>query len=349
MADVNLKISVVVVCFNTEETITECIESLLHQAYPKELYEIIFVDNDSSDQTRTIIKRYKKSNPNIRLILNPVRNIAASRNLGVQYAQYEYIAYIDADCVAPLDWLQKLAYGFTEKKKDNPNLAGVGGANFPPLTDHKFYNLLTVFLNTYWGSHGSVQGKRFTKDKKVPHLPTVNLLYKKNILLQIGGFDNTLGNIGEDQDLSFRLANSGFCLYYIADCGVIHKMRSNWHSWIKNMFTYGKGRTWIMIKHPQHIEPALFFPFLFALLPFYLIAGFYHCFFLLPFCYFPIFFVISLTECIKVKKLNFTLTLFALYFLTHYFYGIGQWYGLFKKPAKPDVPFNEYEILDDEL
>jgi len=203
----NLRISIVVVCYNEKENIAECVESLLAQDYPQGDYEVIVVDNDSTDGTKEIVDKYAGNR--LKLIINPVKGIAESRNIGVDKASFDRVAFIDADCIAPKDWLSLLADGYKTYREANDKLAAVGGSNIPP-EENLFYRALRVMLETYIGSRGSVQGMVFDSDREVSHLPCVNALYDKSKIREINGFDERFRDIGEDQDLTFRLKKRGF-------------------------------------------------------------------------------------------------------------------------------------------
>jgi GT2 family glycosyltransferase len=185
-------------------------------------------------------------------------------------------------------------------------------------------------LNTYLGSHGSVQGRRYERDRFVPHIPTVNILYHKPTVYKMGGFDVTFGNIGEDQDLSYRLEKADYRLVYLADVAVVHKMRPTWKSWFTNMYVYGKGRMWLMRKHPDKVELALLAPMFLILSMFFVLFSFLTPICAAPILYFPVIFFTSVIESIKCNKLHFVLHLFALYVGTHFAYGLGELGGFLK-------------------
>ena len=124
-----LNVSVVVVCYNEKDNIEQCILSLLRQNYPHESYEILFVDNGSTDGTRDIIKKFKSEHKNIHLEINLDKGIAGSRNLGLLKSKNEYIAFTDADCIVPDNWLQKLTWWLPAIHTSDPNVIGVGGSN----------------------------------------------------------------------------------------------------------------------------------------------------------------------------------------------------------------------------
>jgi GT2 family glycosyltransferase len=326
-----LKISLVIVCYNERNNIKECLDSVVSMDYPQNSFEIILVDNDSTDGTKEIIGNYINKYNNIRMIVNPIKGIAGSRNLGLKNAIYDYVAFTDADCIVKQDWLQKLSNGFEKYGADSSSFAGVGGSNVPPFNNSRIYSALRIFLTTYLGSHGSVQAMTFSKDQVVDHIPTINILYLKEKVKNVGGFDISFGNIGEDQDLSYKLNKAGFKYMYLADNEVYHKLRPSFNKWLKNMFVYGKGRIWLLKKHPNRIKFVLLMPaLLVAVLPLTLLGIWFPVLFL-PLFYFPLIMFISFIECLKRKQLNYFLDLFCLYIGTHLAYGLGEWKGLFKK------------------
>ncbi len=325
-----LDVTVCVVVYNAIENIQQCLDSLMAQDYPTHHMELLFIDNNSTDGTKELLQYYDEHYAHVRTVINPVRGIAGSRNLGLKRARFDYIAFTDSDCVAPSHWLSTLVAGFEKYVREEPNLAAVGGSNVPPRDGGLFYNTLDIMLNTYLGSHSSVQGRRFERDRYVPHIPTVNILYHKPTVLNAGGFDVTFGNIGEDQDLSFRLQKLGHPLVYLTECDVVHKMRPTWKAWLRNMFTYGKGRMWLMRKHTDKIDLILLGPLLLTLSMIAPFFAFVNPIFLAPLLYVPVVLIISLSEAARVRKPLYAPLLFALYAGTHFAYGFGELIGLVK-------------------
>ncbi len=341
-----MNVSVIVVCYNERDNIDQCINSLIRQDYPPSLYEVILVDNGSDDGTQKIIQDYVHQHQRMRLIVNPNRGIAGSRNLGLMAAAHDFVAFMDADCIALANWLNTLTTGFKYHHDRDQAIVAVGGSNVPPLRSSRFHDVLNIFLNTYLGSHGSVQGIRFRDDQPVPHLPTVNVLYHRPTVLQAGGFDVTFGNIGEDQDLSFRLREKGCRFYYLTKATVTHKLRPDLNSWMKNMFTYGKGRMWLMRKWPQKISPVLLLPMaLVAMLPLTLLFWL-SAYFLLPLSYFLVILLVSIFACRKAAKLEYFIDLFRLYVGTHLAYGAGEWFGLFNNREITRLQTSKHLIID---
>lgn len=113
----NVKFSIIVPVYNTERYLAECIESVLNQNYNS--YELILVDNGSTDNSRKIMDKYKK-NPNVKVVtFEANQGISKARNAGIQEAVGEYIIFLDSDdFYREKNVLQKLAEMYKEKKPD---------------------------------------------------------------------------------------------------------------------------------------------------------------------------------------------------------------------------------------
>ena len=99
------QISVIVPFYNAEQYIRACITGLLSQDYPAEAYEIIMVDNNSTDTSAEIVKQH----PRIILLTEKKQGAYAARNKGLAAARGALIAFTDPDCVPEKDWLQNIA------------------------------------------------------------------------------------------------------------------------------------------------------------------------------------------------------------------------------------------------
>ena len=101
------EISVVVPFYNAEKFLGECIDGLLNQSIPRDQYEIILVDNNSTDDSVAIASKYR----GVTILAQPRSGSYAARNLGIQHAQGEIIATIDPDCRPDFDWLEQAREG----------------------------------------------------------------------------------------------------------------------------------------------------------------------------------------------------------------------------------------------
>ncbi len=326
----NLDISVVVICRNEEGRIGECLESLAAQNYPKSSYEIVVVDNLSTDSTAEVVREFIRGHPYMRLVLNPKRGIAPSRNFGLKEARYEHVAYTDADCRAEPGWLSALDAAFRLESEKDPKVAAVGGPNIPPLQTTLFRRAVAVAVTNYWGNHGSVQGAGPGERADVEHLPTLNILYDRKKVLELNGFDVNQGNISEDVDMSFRLRRKGYRLIYEPKAVILHRWRESLWGWMKNMEVYGKGRSWLIKKDRRHAKPQFAAPLL--------LLGAFALSFFASICvwaavpwsiYLGMTLLVSLYACLKHGKPHYLPIVFVIYVVTHLAYGVGQIHGLF--------------------
>lgn len=98
------KISVIIPCYNVETLICRCLDSILHQTMGVEHLEIICVDDCSTDGTREVLREYERRFPQtmMMILLDKNGKQGRARNIGLEYANGEYITYVDADdCIAP--------------------------------------------------------------------------------------------------------------------------------------------------------------------------------------------------------------------------------------------------------
>jgi glycosyltransferase involved in cell wall biosynthesis len=138
-------ISVVVPVYNEEEEITDLLDSLMALDWPRDRLEILCVDNNSTDQTLSILRSYP-----ITVLQEPIPGPYAARNTAIRHAQGEFIAFTDADCVVSKNWLLELWQAF-----DTPQVGAVGG-NLVPRTISNYVDYFEgcVFRspNHSWGT-----------------------------------------------------------------------------------------------------------------------------------------------------------------------------------------------------
>ncbi len=179
------KISVVIPAFNEEELIPRCLQALQNQTYPKENYEIIVVDNDSTDKTTQIAKKlgaavYRYTD---------IKKCGAARQFGTTKANAPIIAFTDADCKVPHDWLATIDTLFKD-----PNLVCVGGKMLPDKNNPVLFCIYTFYdifhlLNQHF--HKTI-------------IWGLNFAVRKSAFDKVGGFNTTLAT-SEDWDLAIRM------------------------------------------------------------------------------------------------------------------------------------------------
>ncbi len=178
-------ISVVIPAYNEEEYLGHCLQSLREQRYPAARFEVIVVDNASTDATAEIARRL-----GARVVPEPRRGVARARQTGFLEARGRVIASTDADTVLPPDWLARIAGHFAD-----PNLGGVYG----PVHwfDGRLHQQWTLRYPISWGLAVSNQVGRSLWWGS-------NFAVRQDVFWQAGGFPvDWLA--GEDTDLSLRV------------------------------------------------------------------------------------------------------------------------------------------------
>jgi glycosyltransferase involved in cell wall biosynthesis len=207
MADV--RISVIVIFLNAERFIEEAIESVRAQTYPH--WELLLVDDGSSDASTAIARRYAAAQPGrIRYLEHPGhanRGMSAARNLGIAKARGAYVAFLDADDV----WLpQRLErhVEVLERHRDvamvyGPTLQWFGWTGDPADAERDHVRALRVQANRRYEPPFLLT--RFLEGGN-GNLPGIcSLLARREALLEVGGFEEAFRNVFEDQVLLSKM------------------------------------------------------------------------------------------------------------------------------------------------
>ena len=207
---INLFISIVVPAFNSEKTIGKCLDSLLAQDYPEDSYEIIVIDNNSTDSTLDIIEKY----PVLKFSEKNYQSAYAARNVGIKVSKGEIIAFIDSDCEADTNWLTQGVKLFADK-----NIVGVGGKilSLDPVTWVERYEQ----RRSAHDSRTRMGSSRVAE--KSAEISGGNAFFRKKIFDELGLF-STNRAIGLDSALCYAIqAKTGYKLVYASESIVYHK------------------------------------------------------------------------------------------------------------------------------
>ncbi|MDH7513739.1 MAG: glycosyltransferase [Clostridiales bacterium] len=247
-------ISVVIITYNEEKNIRPCLDSLMALDYPKEKHEILVVDA-STDETPRIVQRYEK----VRLIQS-AKGFSQQRNAGLEAAKFDIVAFTDADCVIPPDWLRVIDRAFREER-----VAGVGGNAFPPPATNRFGLWTACVGHPAGGAIGFDANVERARDG-VDFVAGCNSAFRKSALIEVGGFDPRFFDGGEDVDVSRRLRERGYFLDYVPDLTVYHKPRRTLVSYLR--WNIGVGITKFNLFEPSLLKLIFqpFFPLWFFIL-----------------------------------------------------------------------------------
>lgn len=240
------EISIVIPVRNRPQEIRECLTSLMRLDYPEEKREIIVVDDASEDDTPHVIESFPVTVHRMR----ERRGASACRNWGAQHANGAILCFLDSDCLAHPDWLNELMPVF---KRSNVGAAGGLVDSHDDKTPLDRYEKVKSAL--HMGSHctDSSTGNRFF------YLPSCNLAVRRDVFLQVGGFDEKL-EVGEDVDLCWRIIDTGRIVEYRPSSKVSHKHRNSIWPFCTRRFDYGTSEPLLQSLHPDRIKTFMLWP-----------------------------------------------------------------------------------------
>lgn len=221
-----IRISAIICTLNRAGYLEKAIQSLVDQTLPKEQYEIIVVDNGSTDNTKTIVEGFKQLK-NLRYIYEPVTGLSQARNTGWQSAQGEYVAFIDDDAIAGSEWLQRIVEVFDTV---HPQPASIGGKVIP-IWEIERPTWLTKGLEKLLTILDWADKPRFL-DEGYQFLVGTNVAYQRGILQRFGGFNTNLGRKGtnllgnEESLLKRRLQEHNMRVYCHPEICVQHHIQA---------------------------------------------------------------------------------------------------------------------------
>ena len=227
------KVSVVVACYNGERTLRACLDSLYRLNYPD--YEVILVDDGSTDGTARIAEAY----PKLRCFRHETNlGLSIARNTGIAAAAGEIVAFTDCDCRADEDWLYYLVGDLVES-----DFAGIGGPNLLPPEDSPVAAVVMA-------SPGGPAHVMLT-DRQAEHIPGCNMAFYKRALNEIGGFDPIFRKAGDDVDLCWRLEQADYKIGFSPSAFVWHYRRPTIKEYLKQQYGYGGAEALLVRKHPE--------------------------------------------------------------------------------------------------
>jgi len=199
-------VSVIVPVYNGQDTIGQCIEALLAQDWPQENFEVIVVDNNSTDRTVQVVSQY----PVTLVHESAIQTSYAARNRGVRAARGDIVAFTDADCFADEAWLRRLVEPFSD-----PAVGAVAGT----VQSYASSGLVERFF-------AAVRPFDPSSAESLKSLLTGNIAYRKHLVEDLGLFDETLFTAG-DVDLGWRVQIwTKAQVRRVPDAVVYHRFRS---------------------------------------------------------------------------------------------------------------------------
>lgn len=196
------KFSVIIPVLNGEKVIGQCLDALRQLHYPRESFEVIVVDNGSTDGTWDAVRR-GSSGLNLTILRKAGALISGLRNFGAKVAAGDILAFLDSDCVVTSTWLSRAA------------------ALLP--NDHRrvIGSYYLIPEDSSWVARAWYGDQATNKTGRVQYVPSGDLLLRRSTFFDLGGFDETL-ETNEDYEFCQRARQTGSEIMAFPEIGVIH-------------------------------------------------------------------------------------------------------------------------------
>ncbi len=312
-------LTVGIITFNEENSIKRCLESLLQLKSSVPDLSIIVVDNNSSDKTiHEADQTLKSTGITYQIVQRTENNLAAARNDIFRHSRNRWVYMMDADCCLDITTWDNLIQNW----KNESQFAAWGGSQ-KFFNDYEILVLLDEMRRTYWGHFGSAQMLAETANSCVEHLSTTHVLYDKQRVESVGGFNEKLSRAAEDLDLSLRLRKAGYDLHFNPLSFVWHEQVQSWREWRQKAFRNGVWQTRLIAYNLDILKTRRPWPGIFLLL----------MLFLFPIIFVPLAglycLILSYTVMHSQLRGKARFQLWVLLATTHFLYALGEVLGIF--------------------
>ncbi len=287
-------------------------------------------EGEDYNETLTAVRASKYDLRKVELFLVFGNNPSEQRNIAAEKASGDILYFLDNDSKIGKNNL-KIIDDFFKQYKD---AGGIGGPSLTPDSDTLFQKSIGIVFGSFIGSSFSYSrysktGRFRESDEK--ELILCNLAFNRDIFMAAGMFNKNLYP-NEENELLNKLKAKGIKVFYNPDLFVFRSQRDNWKSFIKQVFTYGRGRAEQVL---VNIRNMTLFPVVSLFFDIYLITFliFFHNYKItvIPFLFYIfIIFWASLYYSVKKHKVSFLKFVPVQFFLVHTVYGIGFIWGLVK-------------------
>lgn len=219
----DLFLSVIICTYNREKYLAESLQCLAQQDLPKEFFEIILVNNRSTDQTEKICKRFSEENRNLNFhyFYEEKAGLSHARNRGISESRGDLIVFLDDDAMAVKQYLSVTRKYFLENEK-----VLAGGGKIVPQYETEAPSWMSVFLLPLVSALDMGDSiKEFPGSK---HPIGANMFFRKRFFTEQGDFKTDLGRKGdillggEEKDIFSRIDRNKNPIIYLPGAEVVH-------------------------------------------------------------------------------------------------------------------------------
>ncbi len=232
--------SVIVPVYNGSATIERCLDALAQQTIDPAHYEIIIVDDGSTDTTQAVVAQWGSRHPYIHCQQSsqPNQGPAAARNLGAQLAQSPLLLFTDADCRPCTTWLETFYQCFAQDETISAAMGSYASELETPAA--QFAQL--EFEERYVHMHQQPQ---------LDLVATYSAAFRRTVFLQEQGFDPAFPKANnEDVEFSYRLSQQGYRMVFVPAAVVTHPHAPTWWGYASTKFSRAYWRTVVYKRYP---------------------------------------------------------------------------------------------------
>ncbi len=324
-------VSLCVIAYNEEKVLNGLFRNIADQTYPHQDIEVVLVDSNSTDKTRSMMEDFKNTDYKFRrvsIVQNDKLRQASAWNCALCEATGDVIIRIDAHAQIPRDFIRRCVDNLEEGED-------IVGGGRPNIVDNETPWKLTLLAaeESLFGS--SIAEYRRPTEKKEYHDSLFHAAYRREVFEKVGGFNESLGRT-EDNELHYRIRQAGYKMCSCPDIISFQHTRNTFRHMIKQK--YGNGY-WIGLTFGVcrgclsyfHFVP---FAFLMALLLFIAIACFGYVYPLMFLCLaYGMFDFTNTVGCFMTKKFQPQFFVLPVLFpVLHIAYGVGTLVGLLRMP-----------------
>lgn len=320
-----IEVSIVIPCFNEENFIAKCLDSILISDFPKDKLEILVIDGLSTDRTPEILRQYAGKHHIIKLFDNPGRIPPIAVNIGIKNSIGDVIVRMDAHSEYPASYVTDCLKLLHATRAGN---AGGRVVNIPNGTGVWAVPIAFVTSNRF-----GVGGGAFRTGRTGGFVDTVPFgTFRREIFVKVGYFDERLSRT-EDNEFNARLRKAGYKIAFDPKIEIRYKNQATLGGLLLQAFYNGMWTVYELYLHPYTFQwrrfvPPLFFFYLvvlsisFLLLPADAIAA----------LSLPVSLYLTINSFVSwgaSKAVSLKLRVFLTFFLYHFVYGAGTFWGIF--------------------
>lgn len=245
-------VTVIVPVRNGVKVLPLCLNAMPGQSYPAHLFEVIVVDDESTDETAKYVEdtaaqwAARGIATRLRLIRKPWGGAGAARNRGVQEAWGDVVLFTDADCEPVATWIEEMM-----KPLADPSVQAVAGGYLTKQRSAVARLAQAEFEDRY---------RLLARHKFVDIAFTHSAAVRRSAFLDAQGFDERIPNNADDLELSYRLAVAGHPIVFAPKGLVYHQHPATWGEYIRKKTGRGYWRTLVFKRYPKKLAADSYTP-----------------------------------------------------------------------------------------